>query len=311
MERRPLLTSIGSFPAMSNDPMDAMHKIVAFQRAYGLDVLSDGEGRADILHIYAGFPGVRVGGGVPRIVGRIEPLADPAAFFKIRDLDHLRSAYPDALFKITLTGPSTFALACGSSGAGPAYKSALDPVLHDDLVEAIRPLAHEAARRGALVQIDDPILSQGMRDFGPTLRRLDAIASEVPRDRMNLHVCGGLARGKVLEALMGLEHISTLLVAFAGRMERANEGLLDPRAWEDRDLFLGAGSIPVQVSRKEEVASPEEVASLLRRISERMGPSRFRYVLPDCGFRGTANEFVPDILGNLRKGFEAAFPSPS
>lgn len=308
---RPLLSSLGSYPRLADETEDAIRKAVELQRANGMGLLTDGEVRGDILHAYAELPGVRVQSGMPRIVGKIQPVDDPSAFSKIRDLAFLQSEYPGMPFKVTFTGPTTFAFSVASTGAGPAYRGAMDPALHEDLAAAIRPLVREAARRGAFIQIDDPFLSQGMRDFTTTLQRLDAIASEAPRDRMHLHVCGGLARGKVMDALLRLERISTLFLAFAGRLERENLDLLDGRAWSDRDMFLGAGCIPVQVAKTEEVSTPKAVADLIGRVSQRIGPDRLRYVLPDCGFRATAKEFVPPILESLRKGFEAAFPSPS
>ena len=305
---RPLLTSEGSFPRQASDPAEAMVRAVEFQQRHGLQLITDGEQRDDMLSLYGTLPGVQVTGGIPRIVDRIRPPEDPAQFPKIRDLDFLRARFPDVRFRVNLTAPTTFAFACASTGAGPAYKSAVDPRLHDDLAEAIRTIAREVGRRGVDLQIDDPMLSQGMRDYGPSLGRIDAIAGELPRDRMTLHTCGGLARAKVLDALLRIENVATLNLAFAGRLERDNVGLLDRAAWVDRDILLGAGSIPVQVIRPEEVATPSQVTDVLRAIVERMGEDRIRYVLPDCGFRATAAEFVPSILDSLVKGFETAFP---
>lgn len=308
MSSRPTLTGIGSLPAVDGPLDEALTAAVELQRAVGFGLLTDGEPRGDMLSLYASFPGIEMRSGVPRVVGRIRPLDDPASFAKVRDLDFLRAAFPDASFKVTLTAPTTFLLACAASGAGPAYRGALDPVLHDDLTEALRPIAREIGRRGARLQLDDPILSQGMRDYGPGLRRLDAIAGELPRDRVDLHVCGGLAKSKTLDALRRLRNVSTLNLAFAGRSERENLALLDRAFLEDRDLDLGAGCIDVQVTGPAEVMPPESVADLLREISSRVGPDRVRYILPDCGLRATPREAVPRLLENLAKGFALAFP---
>ncbi len=304
---RPTLTSVGSFPPLANSPEDGIFQAVDLQRRHGLELLTDGEQRGDMLSMYSTLPGIRLEGGIPRIVGRVRPMEDPSEFVKVRDLDTLRRAFPDLPFKVSLTGPTTFVFACASSGAGPAYRGATDPALHDDMTEAIRPIAREVSRRNVELQLDDPILSQGMRDYGPALKRLEAIAGEVPRQKASLHVCGGLARGNVLEALLRLENVSTLNLAFAGRTERQNVTLLDPRAWEERDLFLGAGCALVQVTRPEDVLAPEEIAGLLRSIGDRVGRDRVRYVLPDCGLRATPAEFVSPILENMRKAFNEVF----
>ncbi len=305
---RPTLTGIGSLPPFHGPLPDALRAAVDLQRAHGFDLLTDGEPRGDMLSYYADFPGLAFRSGVPRIVGRIAPPEDPARFAKVQDLDAARAAYPEARFKVALTAPTTFLLACASGGAGPAYRGPLDPALHDDLTEAIRPVAHEIARRGAYLQMDDPILSQGMRDYGPSLRRLDTIASEAPRERVSLHVCGGLARSKALDALLGLRNVSTLSFAFAGRAERENLALLRREPWQDRDIGLGAGCARTQVAGGADLTTAEEVAGLLQDIRTRMGDDRIRYVTPDCGLRGTPPNLVPPLLEHLRRGFAFAFP---
>ncbi len=304
---RPILTTIGSLPVLSRLPEEAILKSVEMQRAHGIELFTDGEQRADMLSLYESLPGIRVEGGVPRIVGRIRPPEDPAEFPKVRDLDFVVRTFPNLAFKVSLTGPTTFAFSCGASGAGPAYKGAADPALHDDLTEAIRTIAHEIASRGVELQLDDPILSQGMRDYGPALGRIDAIAAEVLRSRASVHVCGGLKRGNVLRALLSLRNVSTLNLAFAGRTERENVAVMEKGALEDRDMALGAGCVAVQVTNPAEVMSVAAVVDLLRSVSDRVGPDRIRYVLPDCGLRGTPPDCAPRILASLRGGFEGAF----
>ncbi len=286
-----------------------MVELVELQRRHRFGLLTDGEQRSDMLAVYASLPGIRLQRGVPRVVDRIRPLDDPSTFVKVRDLDFLRARFPEAAFKVALTGPSTFLLAAAAGGSGPAYRSVLDERLHDDLTAALRPIAREIGRRGAYLQLDDPILSQGMRDYGPALRRLDALASEVPREAASVHVCGGLVRSKALPALLDrLDHVSTVSVAFAGRAERENEALLNPREWEDHDKSLGAGCIDVQVAPGDAIMGADQVAALLERVSERIGRDRIRFVLPDCGLRATPPEAVPVLLDHLSKGYEEVFP---
>ncbi len=310
MTEIPRLTGIGSFPPRELPIEDAIRAAVAEQRAHGFGLLTDGEPRGDMLAYYTSLPGIEDRGGVPRVVGRIRPLTDPAAFSKVQDLEFLRRAFPGWAFKVALTAPTTFILAAAASGAGPEYKGPMDPKLSDDLTEALRPIAHEIAVRGAHLQLDDPILSQGMRDYRPALERIEAIASEVPRARTSLHVCGGLARSKVLDALLRLERISTLSIAFAGSKERENLGLIGGAAWQERDIALGVGAASVQISQAAEVMTPGAVESLLRAVVARAGGDRIRYVSPDCGLRATPSNLVPSLLENLQKGFESVYSGP-
>jgi methionine synthase II (cobalamin-independent) len=277
------------------------------QRDNGIDLFTDGELRGDMLALYKEIPGIQERRGVPRVVHRIRPMEDPAQFTKVRDLDALRTRYPEAQFKVCLTGPTTFLLASAAGGAGPAYRGPMDANLHDDLTEALRPIAHEIARRGAYLQLDEPILSQGMRDYGPALNRLDRLASEAPRVRASVHVCGSLARAKTLEALFRLRSVSVLSLAFAGRLERENRSLLEPASWQDSDLSLGAGSIDVQVSRPEELMSAEDVEALLGEIVGGVGREHVAFVHPDCGLRGTPPALIPGLLDSLHRGFQLAF----
>lgn len=305
---RPVLTTVGSLPPFTGSADEALRKAVALQKSHGFEMLTDGEQRADMLSYYAGIPGIQEAHGVPRVVERIRPLQDPSQFSKVQDLERLRTLYPEARFKVSLTGPATFLLACAAGGAGPAYRGPMDPALHDDLLAALVPIAHEIARRDASLQLDEPILSQGMRDYRPALARLETLASEVPREHAILHVCGGHARSKSLDALLTLEHVGTLSLAFAGRLEMENRSLLDPRPWEDRGMGLGVGAIDVQVSRPNDLTTPDAVAALLDDIVRHMGVENVTAVTPDCGLRATAPELVPMLLENLRRGFERTFP---
>lgn len=307
MSQVPVLTGIGSLPPRDGPVEESLRAAVELQRGHGFGLFTDGEPRGDMLSLYAELPGIEIRGGVPRIVGRIRPLEDSSRFSKVRDLEFLQGAYPGLPFKMTLTAPTTFLLACAATGAGPAYKGPMDAALHDDLTAALSPIAHEFGRRGAYLQMDDPILSQGMRDYAPALRRLDALASEVPRERAIVHVCGGLVRSKALAALQTLASVSTLNLAFAGRAERENLSLIHDVEWEDRGLSLGAGAIDVQVSREDEIMAPGAVGALLRDLSNRIGPERIRFVLPDCGLRGTSADLVPRLLENLARGRAAVF----
>ncbi len=311
MSAIPRLTGIGSLPQGEGTLETALRSAITIQRDHGFTLLTDGEPRGDMLAYYASLPGVEMKAGTPRITGRIRPLEDPSSFAKVHDLEFLRRTYPDLEFKVALTAPSTFVLAAASSGAGPAYRGPMDPTLYDDLTEALRPIAHEIARRGGHLQLDDPILSQGMSDYRPALRRIDSIAAESPRERASLHVCGGLGRSKALDALLRLESVSTLSLAFAGRQERENLGLIASAAWTDRAIRLGVGAIDVQVSTEPEIMSPPAVASLLGEVRSCVGAECLRYVSPDCGLRATAAGLVPQILANLRDGFALAFSGPA
>jgi len=300
-----LTTTIGSLYRFSPDLHESIDRAIEFQRAHGVDIISDGEQRADMVSYFAeALDGLEVENGAPVVQGRIGRSGEPARFSKVVDLDYIRSRYPDLRVKVAMTGPTTLGMTCGSRRIASHYRSVMDFSLYEDIAEALAPIAKALADRGALVQVDEPFLSQGFRDLEQRVRLLDRLADGLPRERLSVHVCGDVGRFGVVDHLLALEHFSVLSFAFAGRIERGNSQHVSQEEFEGHGKRLGAGCISVTPMSDSEVDTPDRVRSRLGDLVGRVGRENVAYAHPDCGLRVTAKPLVSVILRNMRAGVD-------
>jgi len=298
-------TTIGSLPRFDDDIEVALGKSVEFQRAFGLDLLADGEQRTDMISYFAeSFQGLEVRNGFPVVTGKISLTGSPKDFTKVKDLATLRRRFPDVSPKVAITGPTTLGMTCAARKVESHYKGLSDFSLYEDIAVAIAPVAKALAEGGAHVQIDEPFLSQGFRDLPARVALLDRVAGGLPRDRTSVHVCGHVGRFGVVDHLLRLERVSVLSFAFAGRLEEPNIGHVDRAPFEEHGKKLGAGCISVTPMSESEVQTPDQVRSKLGDICGRVGRENVAYAHPDCGLRATKKELVPLILTNLRAGVD-------
>jgi len=298
-------TTIGSLYRFSPDLHESIDRAIEFQRAHGLDIVSDGEQRTDMVSYFAeAFDGLGVENGAPVVQGRIRLSVEPSRFSKVADLDYIKSRYPDLRVKIAMTGPTTLGMTCGSRRIASHYRSVMDFSLYEDLAEALAPIAKALADRGALVQVDEPFLSQGFKDLEQRVRLLDLVADGLPSENMSIHVCGDVGRFGVVDHLLRLEHFSVLSFAFAGRVERGNSLHVDRGEFEAHGKRLGAGCIAVTPMSDAEVDMPDQVRSKLGDLVGRVGRENIVYAHPDCGMRVTARPLVSGILRNMRAGVD-------
>ena len=287
----------------SEDIHESIDRAIAFQRDRGLDLLTDGEQRTDMVSYFAeSFEGLGVESGMPLITGRISLRGSPRDFSKVSDLSYIRSKYPEMPIKIAITGPTTLGMTCGSRKVAAPYKGLTDFTLYEDIAAALSPIAKELSSLGAHVQIDEPFLSQGYRDLAERVALVDRVAEGLPADMTSVHVCGNIGRFGVLDHLLRLENLSVLSFGFAGRQESANISVLREGAFRDSGKRLGAGCISVSPVSPEEVDPPESVNALLKSLTDKVGPDCVAYAHPDCGLRATSKSLVPMILDNLRAG---------
>ena len=59
------ITTIGSFPPMGSDVEKAIREVIALQRKYGVEVLSDGEQRLDMIGYFSSSQGLARGLSFP------------------------------------------------------------------------------------------------------------------------------------------------------------------------------------------------------------------------------------------------------
>ena len=298
-------TTIGSLSRLDPELNKSIDEAVSFQLEHRLGILSDGEQRTDMISYFAeSFDGLGVENGMPVVLGKIALKTTPEEFSKVKDLQYIKSKYPDIKVKVAVTGPTTLGMTCGSRKIKSHYKGLLDFRLYEDIADALAPIAKAIVASGALVQLDEPFLSQGYRDLDARVKLLDRVADGLPIDKVSTHVCGYIGGHGVIDHLLNLEEVSTLSFAFAGRTEMPNIAHVSRKAFEDGGKKLGAGCISVTPLTEAEVHTPEQVASKLREIVDKVGRENIAYVHPDCGMRATDGSLVPIILRNMRAGVD-------
>jgi methionine synthase II (cobalamin-independent) len=296
-------TTIGSLYRFDPDLHRSIEAAVLFQREMGLDLVSDGEQRADMVSYFAeSLAGLGVESGAPVVKGRVELAGDPNAFSKVEDLDYIRSRFPDMEVKVAITGPTTLGMTCGSRRIEAHYRGLLDFRLYEDLADALSPIARAVVDRGAHLQVDEPFLSQGFKDLGERVSLIDRVADGLPSERVSVHVCGHIGRFGLLDHLKTLENVSVLSFGFAGRTEGANVDVVSRAPFEDNGKRLGAGCISVTPLAADEVQSPSSVSLRLAKLAGLVGVDNIAYAHPDCGLRVTKRDLVPVILRNLTAG---------
>lgn len=297
-------TTIGSLSRFDPDLHKSIEHALAFQREHRLDVLTDGEQRTDMISYFAeSFAGLAVENGSPLVEGPISLRGAPEDFSKVKDLDFIRSRYPDLKVKVALTGPTTLGMTCASKKIKSHYRNIMDFALYEDIATALAPLAKALVDRGALVQIDEPFLSSGHRDIEARVDLLDYLAKGLPKEKMSVHVCGFIGRPRLVDDLLELENYSILSFGFAGRVETPNIDHV-AKDFSGHAKKLGAGCIKVTPLSEKDVDTPQEVSQRLARIASKVGRENIAYAHPDCGMRATDKSLVPIILRNMRAGVD-------
>jgi 5-methyltetrahydropteroyltriglutamate--homocysteine methyltransferase len=293
-------TTIGSFPRPDKHLEDAVREVVDLQLRYGLDVVTDGEQRADMIAYFEQIPGFGRGSRGLKVSGKITPMSEPRDFYKIRDIELVRArlsaAGKSAKVKVTITGPVTLGMTAAMGGVA-GYRGIRDSAIYEDCADALAPLAEAALRTGALLQIDEPGLSARFESPKYTERLLSALPdSAIDADRVSLHVCGDV--GVVWEDLTRLS-VGILSFGFSRAQEARNVGTLAKKTLP-AGKRLGVGFISNTYLEEAETARMR-----LEKIAGIVGVEKIAYIHPDCGFAPTPPALVEPILRNMKQTADA------
>lgn len=311
LKMKPLKTVIGSFPqrnpSQTYSHVKAIQEVVELQLRYGIDIVTDGEQREDLIGYFEQIPGLKKKGKKLRIIGKIEPMENPNEFYKIVDYKVVRSYLGhrnghDVKIKIPITGPITLGVTSAISGLD-YYENILDQRIYSDCSEALAPLAEKVLDVGAYLQIDEPGLSGGYispRNAGNILKGFFSSIpdSAIDEGRVSVHVCGAV-RDVFYEELLRL-NVGIISMAFSGVQESRNMEVVSKRSLQENGKKLAAGFISNIVYEGKEVA-----VERLYRIAEKVGRENIVQVHPDCGFGGTDPNLVESILKNMEKAADA------
>ncbi|MGA2680897.1 MAG: hypothetical protein ABSF44_03755 [Candidatus Bathyarchaeia archaeon] len=303
-------TVIGSFPRSESPLENAIREIVDLQLYSGINLITDGEQRGNMIQYFEQIPGLeRLGDGL-RIVGKIEPMERDRIdeFYKIHDYRRVKSILKNlgkenVKVKITITGPMTLGTVCALADMESTlehYDLDEDDTLYSDFCDALLPLVQRALNIGAYIQIDEPLLSTGrvplesakkiLKDF---VIRLPAFAIE--EEKVSCHVCGSIRNVPNLYDVLLESGIPILNIGFSGEEEKENLNIVSKVSLEEHGKKLGVGFIS-NINVEDETTIIERYY----RIEETVGRENIRYIHPDCGFRMTPLEKVRLILEKMK-----------
>ena len=252
-----LTTVVGSYPVITRDPhtigskiadifwgshdpfLSAIELAVRDQVESGVDIISDGQVRGDMIEGFARtIPGMVVEGNTPKIVNKIQPAHD---FMGVNDIKfalktakniskifNSESADNKKLFKDKsfnehfkgikgiITGPTTLVSSCRIEGF---YNRNNKAQIILDMAAALKKEAIGLQDAGAaMIQIDEPFLSTGLCDVDIAKKALKIVTQDLTVP-VSIHVCGDI--GEIFNKLLKFP-VQIIDCEFAGMSSNIN-----------------------------------------------------------------------------------------
>jgi len=270
-----LTTVIGSYPLKYSElGPDAIRQAVEDQLNAGVDLVTDGQTRYDMIEYFARAIEGYTYEGKSVITGKIGR-GRPDEF-----VDDFRMAKGFApRVKGLVTGPVTLVFSTRIKGPYAGYR---DENVYLDTADALLDIARALEAEGAeWIQIDEPYLSVGApMDIARNAVERLAAGLRVP---VAMHVCGAV--GKIVPQLLAWKGVTLLSHGFMG--DKNDEVLTSPEL-QQSDKMLGLGCID---TKSPVVESEEAVTTLIRKALDLLPPERLA-IHPDCGLRMLPREAV-------------------
>ena len=309
-------TVVGSYPVVVGKPETLIEKIkdklgmfdkynYAIEKAVidqlnaGIDILSDGQVRGDMVEIFVsnlyGFEGKRV-------VNKIEH-TKPITLKDIKFANNVLNRYynkndkNNKSIKGILTGPCTIA---SSVRVENYYSDNKDENLIYDLANALKKEAEAIQDYVSMIQIDEPILSTGLYDLDTARRAIKRITENL-KVPVAMHVCGNVVNI--------FDELNTFNVHILDHEFASNRKNLD--ILESIDKKVGFGCINTKLKTVESV---DEIKDLINEgfeilknnksfmeINGNMSVKLNNYMIidPDCGMRLLPLDVAQGKLKNM------------
>ena len=260
----------------NHDPFKtSLEEAVNLQIGAGIDIISDGQTRNDMVSLFAGkLKGIRMKER-PVVIGPLE-------FREPITLDDLRLARKLAggrcMVKGIITGAYTMARSCVDEHYGNV----------EELAYAFAEVLDQEARAISgtvdMIQVDEPFFSVDYPEYGKEL--VGMIMKGVEVDKA-LHVCGDVA--PVFEELMEMD-VNILDHEFA-----AHENLANFVAGFDFPQKIGYGCVRSDVNEAESI---DIVKERIKKVLDLFGDDKL-LLDPDCGLRNLDKEVAVRKLKNM------------
>jgi len=261
-------TVIGSYPLRYDKlGQDALVQAVQDQLAAGIDLVSDGQTRYDMIGYAARFIEGYSYDPKSQIIGKI---GKGNADILLTDLAYAKKLAPRV--KGILVGPATLVLSSQIKGGYAGYR---DEKVYLDTAAALLGMAQALEKQGAeWIQLDEPYLSVGA-PLEIAKKAIESIALNL-KAPVALHICGKIV--PLIDWLLNLKGITLLSHGFKGE---DNLSVLSYPGLIDSDKKLGLGCVDTKTMRVETVA---EIAELIK-TARQYFPAERLIIHPDCGLR--------------------------
>lgn len=291
IRRQPLLTTIsGGYPTDGLAPRAAIERAVEDQIHAGVDVISDGQPRGDLVEaVLARIPGVeRRDDGAWEVVDTLDIPTMPT--FSLDYALARSQAARRAEVKAVVVGPITLALSLRVAPEAP-YNAPHDPALILRLAEIQgRELAAMIACGARITQVDEPLLPEALESRVPlelasgALREF-AATSTIPV----LHTCGDV------RAIAN----DLLLLNFAV-YDIENVHIANAAAFDDEQLDFSGSKVSAGCvdTTSAEVETSDVIRERIRATMASIPPERL-WVSSDCRLRLLPREAALEKLKRM------------
>ncbi|MGQ9759541.1 MAG: methionine synthase [Candidatus Methanomethylicaceae archaeon] len=272
-------TVIGSYPVVG-EGLEAIKTAVDDQLKAGIEIISDGQSRKDMVSYFADhIPGFRVEGEKAKIVGRVRPPEDTPI---VEDLIFAKKlAAERGEVKAIITGPVTMVFFSELSPEAP-YSGFRDERLYEDVSEALAVEAEIIQKAGfSKFQVDEPSFSIGA-PMAVGKKAIERVVSDIKGVKA-LHVCGNLRR--VFKEIVKIEGLDILSFSFKDSV--SNFDSVERKLLEDCSKRLGVGCVSTMDPAVDNVYSIKKV---VKKALEVYGLENVEWVHPDCGLRSLNRE---------------------
>jgi len=295
-----ITTVIGSLPRFDEDLEKSIKMAVDFQVKKGIDIISDGEQRTDMVsYMVDSMLGVSSTDSGHYVSDKIRPSENIEKSSKILDFLKAREyvkekGYSNEL-KISVTGPVTFGFTVGMKKPGP-YGNLRNLELYRDVAKIVNLIAKIIQSYGIRVQIDEPGVNAGF--LAPELAEeaLNIATEGLDPKLTSIHACGKLSE-RALRMLVRVRNVNVLSLEFAGAPN--NIELLSKGFFKETSKKIGLGCMRVNVLSIEELTTQEQSLEIIKNVESLIGGGSIEYIHPNCGLRNTRLELASMILDNL------------
>ena len=270
-----LLKSVGAY-----DPFkDSIKQAVFSQLDAGVDIISDGQVRGDMVSSFSKFiPGFKIEDGNTFIVSKIR---NPTGEISVKDSlyatnlikEYYNGNIPEGKgIKGIVTGPSTI---IHSSRITSFYKEKDDAII--DLAHSLKKEVDVIERKvkPVYIQVDEPFLSTGMVNMKVARETIEILHEDLSIP-LAMHVCGTLQ-----DAYKDLSKFNVEILDFEFAGNNVNLDILEKNISLFKGKKIGFGCID---SSKNEVDSEQETEELISKGIDIVGEDNI-LLDPDCGLR--------------------------